>query len=176
MYAEGLPHLATVSVRISRTPVYGCQGNTGARARIDKGILSRVHPWRAFNRALDAAASRMLADALPLNELKHLANWIPRWGGAGMQGVDLPIAFCVSLLSANVLSTLLTMNCEGDAFNRTEKLSSFFRKDPRKITSRLSFSVRRAKRTKLWQKSAKSRTLPLGYNYSGLLRTIVLSN
>lgn len=73
----GLPGYARC--RISGTPVYGCQGNTGVH-RIDKGILSRVSIREAWIHATPPRRRRVQ----PLNELKHLGNWIPgRRGNAG---------------------------------------------------------------------------------------------
>lgn len=78
----GLPGYARC--RISGTPVYGCQGNTGVH-RIDKGILSRVSIREAWIRATPPRRRRVQ----PLNELKHLGNWIPgRRGNAGCRFAD----------------------------------------------------------------------------------------
>lgn len=86
-----------LSAKISATSVYGCQGNPGAHC--GQGNLSCVHQRRAFTDPGRPAS-------LPLNELKHLGNWIPRRCG----NVDTTIAFN-SLLSVMLFRRFVSSKC-----------------------------------------------------------------
>lgn len=75
---HGVEYQARLFTVARETPV--CTG-----VRIDKGILSRVSIREAWIRATPPRRRRVQ----PLNELKHLGNWIPgRRGNAGCRFAD----------------------------------------------------------------------------------------